>query len=157
MRTDAMIAYHIGAADFYDHFPRRYARSYAAKTTQEKIRKPGLKILPHSTYSPNLTPSAYHLCRPLEHTLRGGKGKTHLEKFFNEKSKDFFCKGKRTTVLMLIKGFKYTSVYGTSYGDLKRMLSSTVPDGTKKFTVTLRANVLTPRRLKETKIKYNEI
>ncbi|KOC58688.1 Histone-lysine N-methyltransferase SETMAR, partial [Habropoda laboriosa] len=75
------------------------ARPHAAKITQEKIKELGLELLPHPPYSPDLAPSDYHLFRSLEHTLRGkkftnvGEVKTHFEKFFNEKSKDFFKKG----------------------------------------------------------------
>lgn len=75
------------------------ARPHAAKVTQEKIRELELEVLPHPSYSPDLAPSDYHLFRSLEHSLRGkkftnsGEVKRHLDKFFNEKPKDFFKNG----------------------------------------------------------------
>ncbi|XP_014473233.1 PREDICTED: histone-lysine N-methyltransferase SETMAR-like [Dinoponera quadriceps] len=80
-------------------FQHDNARSHTAKITQEKIRELGLELLPHPPYSPDLAPSDYNLFRSLEHILRGKhfnnveEVKTHLEKFFNAKSKNNFKKG----------------------------------------------------------------
>jgi [histone H3]-lysine36 N-dimethyltransferase SETMAR len=75
------------------------ARPHVSKITQKKIRELGLEPLPHPPYSPDLSPSDYHLFRSMEHSLKEKKIKSvdevkkHLEKFFNEKPKEFFKRG----------------------------------------------------------------
>uniref|UniRef100_A0A183GJ33 Mariner Mos1 transposase n=1 Tax=Heligmosomoides polygyrus TaxID=6339 RepID=A0A183GJ33_HELPZ len=77
---------------------------HIAKTTSQKILKPGWEVLPHIAYSLDLAPSDYHLFRSLQHHLEGKRyeDRDHLENdlraFFPSKSPDFYARGIRSPV-----------------------------------------------------------
>jgi histone-lysine N-methyltransferase SETMAR len=55
------------------------ARPHAAAATIETIQKLNFKLLPHSSYSPNLAPSDYHLFGSLKKALRGHRFRSDEE------------------------------------------------------------------------------
>ena len=73
-------------------------RPHISLKTQQKLRELEWDILTHPPYSPDLTPSDYHLFRSLEHYLLGEKFeseehiKTSLLQFFYQKGQKFFEK-----------------------------------------------------------------
>ncbi|KAK6760962.1 hypothetical protein RB195_022145 [Necator americanus] len=74
------------------------ARPHIAKKTSQKILKLGWEVLQHPPYSPDLTPSDYHLFRSLQHHLEEKQydDRDHLENdlraFFASKSLEFYAK-----------------------------------------------------------------
>ncbi|XP_066901025.1 histone-lysine N-methyltransferase SETMAR-like [Halyomorpha halys] len=46
------------------------ARPHTAKLTREKLTEIGWEVLPHPPYSPDLSPTDYHLFRDLDNNLR---------------------------------------------------------------------------------------
>ena len=49
------------------------ARPHTARLTLETVEHLGLEVLPHPSYSPDLTPSNYHLFGPMKKMLGGQK------------------------------------------------------------------------------------
>jgi len=57
--------------------------------TRQKLLQHGWDVLPHPPYSPDLTPSDFHLFRSLQNSLNGKtfaseNFKQHLDKFHRE-------------------------------------------------------------------------
>lgn len=75
------------------------ARGHTAKITQQKLRDFKWEVLPQPPYSPDLSPSDYHLFRSLEHFLSGKKFKDEdslrsaLSQFFDSKDPSFYQEG----------------------------------------------------------------
>lgn len=75
------------------------ARPHTAVLTKSKIKQLRLDILNHPPYSPDISPSDYHLFRSMQNSLNGCKFKTseevysHVTKFFESKSEDFYRSG----------------------------------------------------------------
>lgn len=75
------------------------ARPHIAKMTQKKIRELGYEILPHPPYSPDISPSDYHLFRSFQHHLSGKvfedveSIKNEISDFISSKNSDFFKRG----------------------------------------------------------------
>lgn len=75
------------------------ARPHVAKSTRKKLLKLRWMTIPHPTYSPDLTPTDYHLFHSLANYL--GEEKFHdetdikrdIDNFFNPKSQDFTSAG----------------------------------------------------------------
>jgi histone-lysine N-methyltransferase SETMAR len=75
------------------------ARPHVAKIVQEKLEELGWETLPHPPYSPDISPSDYHLFRSMRSHLAGNKFKEvqEVEKwiadFFASKQANFYAEG----------------------------------------------------------------
>lgn len=76
------------------------ARAHTSKQTREKIESlDGIEILPHPPYSPDISPSDYHLFRSMAHFMKGKKFDTldqvkmEVQRFFDSKSKEWYKNG----------------------------------------------------------------
>ncbi|XP_025161357.1 histone-lysine N-methyltransferase SETMAR-like [Harpegnathos saltator] len=75
------------------------ARSHKSLTTQNKLFQLGWDILPHPPYSPDLSPTSYHIFRPLrdsmeEKTFNDEEAiKNHVDWFFANKCQIFYESG----------------------------------------------------------------
>ncbi len=75
------------------------ARLHAAKLTQKTIMELGWDVLSHPAYSPDLTPSDYHLFRSMEHHLRERIYKNeedipkYIDEFLASKDASFYHRG----------------------------------------------------------------
>ena len=75
------------------------ARPHVATLTRQKILDLGWTTLPHPPYSPDMSPTDYHLFRSLSHFLDGRQFKddddlkSGLQNFFDQKSPEFYRKG----------------------------------------------------------------
>jgi histone-lysine N-methyltransferase SETMAR len=75
------------------------AKPHVAKVTRKKLEKLRWQVLAHPPYSPDLSPSDYHLFRALSNFLKEKKYddqehmKNDLRSFFASLSPDFFIKG----------------------------------------------------------------
>ena len=75
------------------------ARPHTAENTLQKVKNLAWEILPHPPYSPDLSPSDFHLFRALQNSLNGenfcgvGALTDHLDAFFASKSEAFFRNG----------------------------------------------------------------
>ena len=75
------------------------ARPHVAKSTCKKLLKLGWITIPHPPYSPDLTPTDYHLFRSLSHHFSEKKFddenelKMDIANFFSQKSQDFYKRG----------------------------------------------------------------
>ena len=71
------------------------ARPHVFLMTRQKLLQLGWEVLIHLPYSPDITPSDFHLFRSLQNSLNGKNFnsledcKRHLEKFFAQKDKKF--------------------------------------------------------------------
>jgi histone-lysine N-methyltransferase SETMAR len=81
------------------HFLHDNARPHIARLTQQKITDLGWTLVPHPPYSPNLSPTDYHLFRSLAHHLDEKKFdnkeqlKNDIQTFFDRKYTDFYKNG----------------------------------------------------------------
>lgn len=75
------------------------ARPHTSLVTQKKLLELGWDVLPHPPYSPDMAPTDYHLFRSLQNSLSNktfttdSSIKLHLEKFVEQKDKQFFESG----------------------------------------------------------------
>ena len=75
------------------------ARPHTAKKTQEKIAKLGWEVLPHPPYSPDLSPTDYHIFLSMSNFLSGKQYssandvKNDLSFFFDSKNHEFYERG----------------------------------------------------------------
>jgi [histone H3]-lysine36 N-dimethyltransferase SETMAR len=75
------------------------ARPHTAQMTLQKLNDFGFEILPHPPYSPDLSPTDYHLFKHLDHFLRHKQFATKgdiekvFEKFLGSRSPGFFWDG----------------------------------------------------------------
>lgn len=75
------------------------ARPHTARVTLEKLKSLEWEILPHPPYSPDISPSDYHLFLSLDNHLRNRHFRNRdaiekeLDSFFSSKNKEFYKKG----------------------------------------------------------------
>ena len=75
------------------------ARPRVADMTKEAIQTRGWEVLPHPPYSPDLTPTYFHLFRSLSNAMCGvsfnsdAELRAWLDEFFESKSNNFYRKG----------------------------------------------------------------
>ena len=75
------------------------ATPHISLVTRQKLIKLGCEVLMHPPYSPDLTPSDYHLFRSLKNSFNGVKlaskeaCENHLVQFFAQKSQKFYSDG----------------------------------------------------------------
>lgn len=75
------------------------ARPHTARVTREKISELGWETLPHPPYSPDISPSDYHLFLSLDNCMRHKQFKTRVDvinavrQFFDSKSIEFYNTG----------------------------------------------------------------
>jgi [histone H3]-lysine36 N-dimethyltransferase SETMAR len=75
------------------------ARAHVSTQTKNKISELGWEILPHAPYSPDMSPTDYHIFRSLQHHICTKKYqnlndvKNDITLFLNQKKKEFFKKG----------------------------------------------------------------
>lgn len=92
------------------------AKPHVAKKTQKKLKDLDWEILPHPPYSPDISPSDYHLFRSLDNFMRNrqftdeGALKTALDNFITSRDRQFWENGieslserwKKLLILMVI-------------------------------------------------------
>ena len=75
------------------------ARPHVGKITQKKLSSLGIEVLPHPPYSPDLSPTDYHMFRHLDNFLRGkifndrGDIENEVHHFFNSLKPEFYRTG----------------------------------------------------------------
>ncbi len=75
------------------------ARPHIASLTNQKLKEVGWEILPHPPYSPDISPSDYHLFLSMSNFLRDKRYsnetelKSDIESFFESKDASFFHRG----------------------------------------------------------------
>jgi histone-lysine N-methyltransferase SETMAR len=75
------------------------ARPHVAQLTLQKLNDLGFEILPHPPYSPDLSPTDYHLFKHLDHFLHQKQFATKsdiengFEDFLKSRTPDFFWDG----------------------------------------------------------------
>lgn len=75
------------------------AKPHIAKSTREHIEKFRWEMMPHPAYSPDLSPTDFHLFRSLSFHLRGKKFdeqeelKNEIDTFFKSKNQEFYAEG----------------------------------------------------------------
>jgi len=75
------------------------ASPHVAKMTKENLESMGWEVLPHPPYSPDLSPTDYHLFRSMQHFLEGKHYTNNKEvyddlgKFFASKDVQFYHDG----------------------------------------------------------------
>lgn len=80
------------------------ARPHVAIKTREKLKEVGWEILPHPPYSPDISPTDYHLFLALSNFLANqcftndDQVKTALDRFFSSKNQEFYSRGMNSLV-----------------------------------------------------------
>lgn len=75
------------------------ARPHTSKITRQKINELGWEVIPHPPYSPDITPSDYHLFRSMQHYLAGKKYRSFedvekgVQNYFDSKDESFYTEG----------------------------------------------------------------
>lgn len=75
------------------------ARPHTSKMTRRKLEELDWEVLPHAPYSPDKSPSDYHLFRSLKNWLKGRRFETlnqlriGVQTFFDSKEADFYERG----------------------------------------------------------------
>jgi histone-lysine N-methyltransferase SETMAR len=75
------------------------ARPHIALSTRQKLKEVGWEILPHPPYSPDISPSDYHLFLSMSNFLRNKRYsidtelKTDIQSFFDSKDANFYHRG----------------------------------------------------------------
>lgn len=75
------------------------ARPHVGKVTQNKLLDLGIEVLPHPAYSPDLSPTDYHMFKHLDNFLRDKKFTNQraienaFEDFINSQTPEFFSVG----------------------------------------------------------------
>jgi len=75
------------------------ARPHTAKVTKRKLLELEWEVLPHPPYSPDMSPSDFHLFLSMQNHLAGVKFndeeelRNWIDKFFREKPSSFFVRG----------------------------------------------------------------
>uniref|UniRef100_A0A0N5B2N7 Histone-lysine N-methyltransferase SETMAR n=1 Tax=Strongyloides papillosus TaxID=174720 RepID=A0A0N5B2N7_STREA len=75
------------------------AKPHVSKTTVQKLKELKCETLPHPSYSPNLSPTYYHLFKALELHLRQKKFtksddlKNNVSEFLDSRDRSFFSNG----------------------------------------------------------------
>nr|BAO79476.1 transposase [Amegilla dulcifera]BAO79481.1 transposase [Amegilla dulcifera]BAO79484.1 transposase [Amegilla dulcifera] len=75
------------------------AKPYTSLVTRQKLLELGWDVLSHPPYSPNLSPSDYHLFRSMQNSLNGkifnnaDDIRSHLIQFFDSKDQKFYERG----------------------------------------------------------------
>uniref|UniRef100_A0A5S6QNF3 Mos1 transposase HTH domain-containing protein n=1 Tax=Trichuris muris TaxID=70415 RepID=A0A5S6QNF3_TRIMR len=75
------------------------ARPHVSQMTVQKLHHLGYETLPHPPYSPDLSPTDYHIFKHLDHFLSGRQfknqeeAKTAFEQFIASKTTDFYATG----------------------------------------------------------------
>ena len=75
------------------------ARPHTSKTTRQKLTQLNIEVLPHPAYSPDLSPTDYHLFRALDAFLRQkvftntDEAQNAFRQFVDSRDKDFWCNG----------------------------------------------------------------
>ena len=72
------------------------AKPHVSLMTRQKLLQLGWEVLTNPPYSPDITPSVYHLFWSLQNSLNNKNFasleacKNHLDQFFAQKSRDFY-------------------------------------------------------------------
>uniref|UniRef100_A0A5S6QKW9 Mos1 transposase HTH domain-containing protein n=1 Tax=Trichuris muris TaxID=70415 RepID=A0A5S6QKW9_TRIMR len=80
------------------------ARPHISQMTIQKLHHLGYETLPHPPYSPDLSPTDYHIFKHLDHFLQGKQfknekeAKTAFEEFIASKTPDFYATGMNAIV-----------------------------------------------------------
>lgn len=80
------------------------ARPHVAIKTRDKLKEVGWEILPHPPYSPDISPTDYHLFRSLsnflanQHFTNDNDVRIELDRFFASKNSDFYSRGMNSLV-----------------------------------------------------------
>ena len=80
-------------------FQHDNSKSHTSLVTHQKLLELGWDVLSHPPYSPDLTPSDYHLFRSMQNSLNGkifndaDDVKSHLIQFFADKNQKFYEHG----------------------------------------------------------------
>ncbi|KOC58919.1 Histone-lysine N-methyltransferase SETMAR, partial [Habropoda laboriosa] len=86
------------------------ARPHVSQITVQKLNELGYETLPHPPYSPDLSPTDYHLFNHLENFLREKNLKTQAE-FIDSRTPEFYNTGIKKLVLRCQKCIESNGSY----------------------------------------------
>ncbi|KOC64354.1 Histone-lysine N-methyltransferase SETMAR, partial [Habropoda laboriosa] len=92
------------------------ARPHVSQITVQKLNELGYETLPHPSYSPDLSPTDYHLFNHLENFLREKNFKTQaaaenaFEDFIDSRTPEFYNTGIKKLVLRWQNGSYFDSI-----------------------------------------------
>ena len=94
------------------------APAHTARRTKKKIEElDGIQLLPHPAYSPDFSPSDYHLFRSMAHFLKGRRFNDELEvengcrEFFASKDPSWYKRGIELLAERWLKTINYNGLY----------------------------------------------
>ena len=100
IRTSLMYEFKLGTSASSWHLAQvLYARPHVAKMTLAKIAELNWEIMLHPPYSPDLSPTDFHLFLSLDNHVKNRTFnieddlKTEVHSFFQSKTKDFYKNG----------------------------------------------------------------